>query len=75
MLKDLSLSAICRGRESHEDPSRRWVASAAAGFALLGTIGAGLAAAMRDERQREPAPITFLVTASGLTLWGVGAAF
>jgi benzoate membrane transport protein len=30
---------------------------------------------MRDEAQREPALITFLVTASGLTLWGVGAAF
>ena len=48
---------------------------AVAGFALLGTIGAGLSAAMKDERQREPALITFLVTASGLTLWGVGAAF
>jgi benzoate membrane transport protein len=48
---------------------------AVAGFALLGTIGAALAAAMRDEPSREAALITFLVTASGLTLWGVGAAF
>ena len=48
---------------------------AVAGFALLGTIGGGLAAAMKDEAQREPALITFLVTASGLSLWGVGAAF
>lgn len=48
---------------------------AVAGFALLGTIGAGLAAAMKDEGSREAALITFLVTASGLTLWGVGAAF
>ena len=48
---------------------------AVAGFALLGTIGSGLAAAMKDEAQREPALITFLVTASGLSLWGVGAAF
>ena len=48
---------------------------AVAGFALLGTIGSGLAAAMKEEGQREPALITFLVTASGLTLWGVGAAF
>ncbi len=46
-----------------------------AGFALLGTIGGGLAAAMKDEHQREAALVTFLVTASGLTLWGVGAAF
>jgi benzoate membrane transport protein len=48
---------------------------AVAGFALLGTIGGGLATAMKDESQREAALITFLVTASGLTLWGVGAAF
>jgi benzoate membrane transport protein len=30
---------------------------------------------MKDEGQREAALVTFLVTASGLTLWGVGAAF
>ncbi len=48
---------------------------AVAGFALLGTIGSGLALAMRDEGQREAALVTFVVTASGLTLWGVGAAF
>jgi benzoate membrane transport protein len=48
---------------------------AVAGFALLGTIGSGLAAAMKDERSREAALITYLVTASGLTLGGIGAAF
>ncbi len=48
---------------------------AVAGFALLGTIGSGLATAMRDESAREAALVTFLVTASGLTLAGVGAAF
>jgi benzoate membrane transport protein len=48
---------------------------AVAGFALLGTIGAGLATAMKADSSREAALITFLVTASGLTLWGVGAAF
>ena len=48
---------------------------AVAGFALLGTIGSGLAVAMKDERSREAALITFLVTASGLVLWGVGSAF
>jgi benzoate membrane transport protein len=46
-----------------------------AGLALLNTIGNGLAAAVRDEAQREPALITFLVTASGLSLLGVGSAF
>ena len=48
---------------------------AVAGFALPGTIGSGLATAMKDEGSREAALITFLVTASGLGLWGVGAAF
>jgi benzoate membrane transport protein len=48
---------------------------AIAGIALLGTIGNSLAVALRDERDREPALITFLVTASGLTLGGIGSAF
>ncbi len=48
---------------------------ALAGLALLGTIGSGLAAAVKDESTREAALITFLITASGLSLWGVGAAF
>ncbi len=48
---------------------------ALAGFALLGTIGSGMAVAMKDEGSREAALITFLVTASGLALWGVGSAF
>jgi benzoate membrane transport protein len=98
-------AAICMGREAHEDASRRWVASAAAGvfyivvgllggavvgliaafpkplvlavagLALLGTIASALATAMKDEGPREAALITFVVTASGLSLWGVGAAF
>ncbi len=46
-----------------------------AGIALLGTIGNSLAAAMREEAEREPALITFLVTASGLSLAGIGSAF
>ncbi len=98
-------AAICMGREAHEDPARRWVASvsagifyvliglfgatvgalfaafprelvmAIAGLALIGTIGNGLAIAMANEREREPALVTFLVTASGVTLAGIGAAF
>ena len=98
-------AAICMGRDAHEDPARRWLASASAGLfyvivglmggavvgliaafpkelvlalaglALLGTIGSGLAVAMKEDNQREAALITFVVTASGLTLWGVGAAF
>jgi len=98
-------AAICMGREAHEDPARRYVASVAAGLfyvlvglfgatvgalfaafpkelvlaiaglALFGTIGNGLAAAVAGEREREPALITFLVTMSGVTLFGVGPAF
>jgi benzoate membrane transport protein len=48
---------------------------ALAGLALLGTIGNALATAMKEESQREAALLTFVVTASGVTLWGVGAAF
>ncbi|NKI96334.1 benzoate membrane transport protein [Rhizobacter sp. SG703] len=48
---------------------------AIAGLALLGTIGNGLAAALKDDAHREAALITFLVTLSGLSLWGIGSAF
>ena len=48
---------------------------AIAGIALLGTIGNSLAAALRDEAERESALVTFLVTASGLSLAGIGSAF
>jgi benzoate membrane transport protein len=46
-----------------------------AGLALLGTIGNGLAGALADEKEREAALITFLVTASGLVMFGIGSAF
>ena len=98
-------AAICMGREAHEDPAKRYLASvfhagvfyllvgcsvppwgalrrfprelvlAIAGLALFGTIAGGLATAMKDEAQREPALITFPVTASGLSLGGIGSAF
>ena len=98
-------AAICMGREAHEDPAKRYMASvsagvfyiiiglfgaavaavfsalpkelilAIAGLALIGTIGSGLAIATAKETEREPALITFLVTASGVTLFGIGSAF
>lgn len=49
--------------------------AALAGIALLGTIGNSLAVAMREEVEREPALVTFLVTASGLSMAGIGSAF
>jgi benzoate membrane transport protein len=48
---------------------------AVAGLALLGTITNGLAAALKDERLRDAAGLTFLVTLSGLTVAGIGSAF
>ncbi len=49
--------------------------AAIAGLALFGAIMNGLSSSMVDERQRESALITFLVTASGVTFLGLGAAF
>ena len=46
-----------------------------AGLALFGTIANALANSLQDISTREPALITFLVTASGFSLWGIGAAF
>ncbi|MFS9379173.1 benzoate/H(+) symporter BenE family transporter [Citrobacter sp. ANG330] len=46
-----------------------------AGLALLGTISGSLYQALNQESERDAAVVTFLVTASGLTLWGVGSAF
>jgi benzoate membrane transport protein len=98
-------AAICMGREAHEDPAKRWVASVAAGvfyiavglaggavvgvlqalprelvlavagLALVGTIAGALAVALKDESQRDAAFLTFVVTLSGVTLAGIGAAF
>ncbi len=45
-----------------------------AALALLGSIGSGLTQAMQMPREREAALITFMVTASGLTLFGIGSA-
>jgi benzoate membrane transport protein len=49
--------------------------AAIAGLALLATIGNGLARATGQENQREAALVTFLVTASGVALAGIGSAF
>lgn len=98
-------AALCMGKDAHEDPARRYLASVAAGgfylllglfgatvgalfaafpkalvlaiagLALFGTIAGGLATAMKDDAMREPALITFLITASGVSLGGIGSAF
>lgn len=98
-------AAICTGRESHADPSKRYVAgvvggvfylilgifgatmvslfavfpheliAALAGLALFGAISGALAGSMAVPQDREAALITFLVTASGMSLFGLSAAF
>ena len=49
--------------------------AAIAGIALLGTIGNSLAGALHEERERDAVLVTFLATASGMTLFGIGSAF
>ncbi|EJM66227.1 benzoate/H(+) symporter BenE family transporter [Pseudomonas sp. GM55] len=98
-------AAICTGRESHEDPRKRYVAgvvgglcylllgifgatlvslfsafpkeliAALAGLALFAAIAGALTGAMAVPSDREAALVTFLVTASGMTLFGLSAAF
>lgn len=46
-----------------------------AGLGLLASLSNALAIALKDETERMPATIAFVVTASGLTLFGIGAAF
>jgi benzoate membrane transport protein len=48
---------------------------ALAGLALLSTIANALNTAISNVTTREAAVVTFLVTASGVTLFGIGAAF
>jgi benzoate membrane transport protein len=48
---------------------------ALAGLALLSTIANSLYTAVSDSASREAAVITFVVTASGISLFGIGAAF
>ena len=49
--------------------------AAVAGLALLGAIMNGLTSAMSVEAEREPALLTFLVTASGISFLDIGSAF
>jgi benzoate membrane transport protein len=48
---------------------------AVAGLALLGALGGALTGALASERERLPAVLTFATTASGLSFFGIGAAF
>ena len=45
-----------------------------AGLALLGTIGSSLKQALDEDKYRDPALLTILVSASGISFFGIGAA-
>ncbi|MDG2480160.1 MAG: benzoate/H(+) symporter BenE family transporter, partial [Alphaproteobacteria bacterium] len=45
------------------------------GLALLGAFGGSLSAALAAAQDREAAAVTFIVTASGLSVFGIGGAF
>ena len=46
-----------------------------AGLALLGSFAGALMGAVADPAEREPAVITFLVAATGVSWFGIGGAF
>ncbi|MFJ2862763.1 benzoate/H(+) symporter BenE family transporter [Kitasatospora sp. NPDC087314] len=46
-----------------------------AGVALLASLQGSLAAAVADEKGRDAAVVTFLASASGMSLFGIGSAF
>lgn len=48
---------------------------AVAGLALFGSLGAAAASGFAREEDRLPAVLTFVTTASGLSFFGIGAAF
>jgi benzoate membrane transport protein len=51
------------------------IIKAIAGLGLMGSLTGALAQAMQDDKNRFAAVLTFAVTASGVTVLGVGAAF
>ena len=51
------------------------VIESVAGLALLGSLAAAITAALADAERREAATITFVVSASAVTIWHIGAPF
>ncbi|MFW2083045.1 benzoate/H(+) symporter BenE family transporter [Acinetobacter guillouiae] len=60
-------AAICTGKESHEDPSKRWISGIAAGvfYIFVGIFGVTLAAVFAAF------PVAFISTLAGLALLGI----
>ena len=57
------------------NPTPSNLIEAVAGLALIGASGASAKAALEDEDTREVATVTFLFTASGISLFGKSGAF
>lgn len=53
----------------------RELIAALAGLALVGAITTGLVGVVNDDKHRDASVLTFLVTASGMSFLGLGAAF
>lgn len=51
------------------------VLASVTGLALLAPLTSALAGVYKDDTHREAAVLTFVCTASGLALWGIGSAF
>lgn len=51
------------------------IVQAVAGLALMGTLAGALATALGSETDRLPVAVTFVTTASGLSVFGIGASF
>jgi benzoate membrane transport protein len=51
------------------------IVAAIAGLALFGPMAGGITSMVKSASEFEPALITFVVTASGIILFGIGAAF
>jgi len=67
-----ALAAVVAGFVARSSPI---LIEAAAGLALIGAFGGAMTGALQTENARLPALMTFLITASGFSLWGIGAAF
>ena len=67
-----SLAAVAAALVLHASPI---LIEAAAGLALIGAFGGAIKGATEDEAERLPALLTFFVTASGLSFYGIGGAF
>lgn len=71
----IGLAALAAVTASLVTRSPPVVIEAVAGLALIGAFGSAAMGAVQAEEHRLPALVTLLVTASGVSFWGIGSAF